>query len=1343
MRTRNDYQIFIITPECGSLEEEEINNWMKQRGIQVKSTTVASALIGYVVIGSAAHLLVATKVNPSVTLFGGHIVYTIEEKQWIRIPLLYYRDILHAGTPGSTSGSTTSPKIEQKNIDLMKDFPIEGLHYYCETMDITRRFPSAYQVNQYDPDFCWNDWLAQPFSKLGMRQWAVVLLQGMAISKTIKPEESREMNSTPNGSVLNFSNTDPEPPSATSEGASTNKFPVREDNFTMALFTRKSIKNPGTRYHARGLNDKGGEEKRTSGIERVGVGNEMESEMIMWVAQENRIRWTSYYWRRGTVPLWWGSEIKSQFQVGETDLVIREKPYDKAELYYHNLVDRYGHGPITLFNMLRCGPKGNETVLSEHYIESIKHVRKKCPLDIKLINFDWHHNLKQLGHDNAIRGLWNLLRSPVSESDLTEGEILISNERMESWQEDDNCILNCPSGGFAYVKFHKQQRGLVRFNCADSLDRTNISTFFASFQFAAEMCRRLGVGPDFSSTPEVSPDPWSMFHLGLDQVVNMLSSAGVTQTLAEFFAMHSQLMREYAPRISAAPVDTLVVLQRRYQNLYLDQSRQTQYEMMLGLNIDRYFPSLYSDRFDPVECVSRFPSWSIKPLPSVVSNLSAETILRHYKDFSWVCPSGYDTVELYIYLIEPCYLTEMSLMISHGASDDSDPATIDVFTGSYLDRLNVVVQNLILPRCSSGTQLYYNIHSSVWKTYGASGVYDFNVGSESMNPLTRVVKIIFKNTNTDIHMTLGKVELYGHVARPSSPEKAASMLSQKILSIESDKLSASIDRISNSEPLEGGRMEEEKRAEEMANKQNRIQKKMEVIQAYEERVEQLLKNQGKPTFLDVLELEKFRVSSGITPQSRDNALIHLQSMEFCQNISNIIEFFNPDRFTFPRDEKNELSLRKSAAAVAARKCEGCGEGMGLLSRNRQCSYCYRRFCSSCIAPQPIHIIEFMWEKAQMVCKGCYHTLSQQEQIIKTIKSMGGATLSRANLIQILLWVQNAQGNKNRLLNHAQSMASLAEFPGSGLLFAVPTGIDSYPAESVLFPVAGVDLSWHWSAPPGVRAVTFGIVLQFDSIVNKISLVVDNQGYHEKDVPQFNILLGNDYLNLKNAGTWNLAHQLGEMIQVSKSEDLAKHDTRSIPAGEAVDHVFTTPKICRFLSLEITLPDRADNHDACLHLGRLVVHGIVNSTSLLSNVNPLFSTSQNERTEYEQILKYTNNRPRTMVTPLWQSLRSGRKILDIHVDPSPSVVGLSVQVKHGEDGVDTQVKTIRVIGTTTNARGDLLELTQLGRFVIPKTKHNTELHFAFERPTSANIITVEFLSNYGGFEQVPPKITLFS
>ena len=68
-----------------------------------------------------------------------------------------------------------------------------------------------------------------PFERAGLRPCCVVLLQGLGCSKTI---------SCAGGAI------------------------------SLALITRKSIANPGTRYNARGLND------------IAGAGNELESEQV-------------------------------------------------------------------------------------------------------------------------------------------------------------------------------------------------------------------------------------------------------------------------------------------------------------------------------------------------------------------------------------------------------------------------------------------------------------------------------------------------------------------------------------------------------------------------------------------------------------------------------------------------------------------------------------------------------------------------------------------------------------------------------------------------------------------------------------------------------------------------------------------------------------------------------------------------------------------------------------------------------------------------------------------------------------------------------------------------------
>ncbi len=57
----------------------------------------------------------------------------------------------------------------------------------------------------------------------------------------------------------------------------------------------------------------------------------------------------------------------------------------------------------------------------------------------------------------------------------------------------DPCCTPWPGGR---MRWHTQQKGIVRYNCADSLDRTNAASYFGAVQALAEQCRRLGLQVD-------------------------------------------------------------------------------------------------------------------------------------------------------------------------------------------------------------------------------------------------------------------------------------------------------------------------------------------------------------------------------------------------------------------------------------------------------------------------------------------------------------------------------------------------------------------------------------------------------------------------------------------------------------------------------------------------------------------------------------------------------------------------------------------------------------------------------------------------------------------------------
>lgn len=174
--SRPDTQVIYIDPTTGALRyngKPGLDNFKSEReavdyitngsrGVS-RSSVYGRAILGYAVLGSFGMLLVATKLNPSVPeLPGGGCVYTVAESQWVKVPL-------HNPQPQG--------KGEVKNVQELTELDIDGKHYFCDTRDITRPFPSRVPVQSPDDEFVWNKWLSLPFKNIGLPEHCVILLQ--------------------------------------------------------------------------------------------------------------------------------------------------------------------------------------------------------------------------------------------------------------------------------------------------------------------------------------------------------------------------------------------------------------------------------------------------------------------------------------------------------------------------------------------------------------------------------------------------------------------------------------------------------------------------------------------------------------------------------------------------------------------------------------------------------------------------------------------------------------------------------------------------------------------------------------------------------------------------------------------------------------------------------------------------------------------------------------------------------------------------------------------------------------------------------------------------------------
>ena len=103
-----------------------------------------------------------------------------------------------------------------------------------------------------------------------------------------------------------------------------------------------------------------------------------------------------------------------------------------------------------------CAQRKDELLLSEHFSEGLRSVRRRLPgAPLRVINFDWHGAVKELREKGAVEGLWALLETLLVQ---VCGEFSASSLQ---------CALSCaPAGLWALVDTPLVQvRGL---GCASS-----------------------------------------------------------------------------------------------------------------------------------------------------------------------------------------------------------------------------------------------------------------------------------------------------------------------------------------------------------------------------------------------------------------------------------------------------------------------------------------------------------------------------------------------------------------------------------------------------------------------------------------------------------------------------------------------------------------------------------------------------------------------------------------------------------------------------------------------------------------------------------------------------------
>jgi len=77
--------------------------------------------------------------------------------------------------PGEHSGRLTPEELEK--VEMMHKYVLSNAHFYCETADISRPFPSSNPVDQPSWEFVWNRWLSAPLRTVDLPTHCPHLMQ--------------------------------------------------------------------------------------------------------------------------------------------------------------------------------------------------------------------------------------------------------------------------------------------------------------------------------------------------------------------------------------------------------------------------------------------------------------------------------------------------------------------------------------------------------------------------------------------------------------------------------------------------------------------------------------------------------------------------------------------------------------------------------------------------------------------------------------------------------------------------------------------------------------------------------------------------------------------------------------------------------------------------------------------------------------------------------------------------------------------------------------------------------------------------------------------------------------
>ncbi|KAG9144517.1 hypothetical protein Leryth_010735 [Lithospermum erythrorhizon] len=463
----------------------------------------------------------------------GHAIYCIDESQIITIP--------HVSVLSDVSHSKTELRYKKllSSVELTKDF------FYSYTYPIMQSLQKnvlsmGEEGIPYENIFVWNAFLTQEIrSRCNNTVWTIALVHGHFQQERLS---------------------------------------IFGRDFSVSLISRRSRHFAGTRYLKRGVNDRGR------------VANDVETEQIVLdeEAGSSKGKMTSVVQMRGSIPLFWSQEA-SKFSPKPDIILQRYDPtYESTKLHFEDLARRYGN-PIIVLNLIKTFEKRpREMMLRREFANAVGYLNQILPeaSHLKFIHWDFNKFAK-----SKSANVLAVLGGVASEAlDLTgfyySGKPLVLKKQTQLSRTStarDASLRDLRASSVDLTKIAKDnnaraqfQSGVLRTNCIDCLDRTNV----AQYAYGLEALGRQLYAMGLSDKPKVDAD--SSIAAAL---MDMYQSMG--DALAQQYGgseAHNTVFRERQGKWKATTQskEFLKSIKRYYSNTYTDGEKQDAINLFLG-----------------------------------------------------------------------------------------------------------------------------------------------------------------------------------------------------------------------------------------------------------------------------------------------------------------------------------------------------------------------------------------------------------------------------------------------------------------------------------------------------------------------------------------------------------------------------------------------------------------------------------------------------------------------------------------------------------------------------------------------------------------------------------------